>query len=210
MTLVQACIRGKRPATAGTPPVRHPRQHILRRFCDSLAAVKSGDGVPGPSSFFSHRERQSGANGDCIDRAPRLGRADGYSLAANFHEGRSRECRKQNDVGDLDAEFTAAVAGGEGTIVAAMLESGAIAPIRANDQNPKGSTRTFSGNFSGSICTPPILQSACQMNLPPIFWATLLASSGTNTVWISTSTKILVDGLPAQVPLCGSIAITTG
>jgi hypothetical protein len=201
-------------AAVGTRRVRQPasvyRANVLRLVGD-IGRGQSGDGI---AFVFGHRERKVASMG-IVSTSARLGRAGGHSLAGNLHEGRSRECRKQNDVADLPAEFTAVgrgvaavVAGGEGNDccddVGARRD---CAPFAPNDQNPKGSTRTFSGNFRGNICTPPILQSACQMNLPPIFRAMLLASSGPNTAKISTSTKILVDGLPAQVPLGGSIAI---
>jgi hypothetical protein len=86
----------------------------------------------------------------------------------------------------------AVVAGGEGTIVAMMLEPGATALHTHQMIKILRAAQELFLETSGGICTPPILQSACKMNLPPIFRAMLLASSGPNTVKISTSTKILV------------------
>jgi hypothetical protein len=129
MTLVQAHIRGKRTDRGGW-------DSSSPTACISISCeCSAGRWRYRPRSKWGrHRLRlrpprkAEWRQWRLYDRAPALAAPAAHSLAGNRCEGRSRECRKQNDVADLAAEFTAVVASEEGTIVAAMLEHGAIPP----------------------------------------------------------------------------------
>jgi len=100
MTLVQAHTRGKRTNRGAYSRQAHKPRRLgllqsgacLTISCECSAGRwryrprQSGDGI---AFVFGHRERQSRANGDCIDRAPALA-AQAIILASNLHESRCR------------------------------------------------------------------------------------------------------------------------
>jgi hypothetical protein len=223
--------RGRRHRGCAKPALQRRSARQCCREQSSALFVSRYAQVPiqTPPRFMNATEENDSCSSAYSRQAnkPRLGLLQPGSLQQPYlanllqtrwrYRPRSRWRRHRRPLfGDLATEFTAVERRGGSRSEKERLLRRCWSPARdyvpyaPNDQNPKGSTRTFSGNFRGNICTSPILQSACQMNFPPIFRAVLLANSGTNNVKISTSTKILVYGLPAHAPLCGSIAITTG